>query len=87
MNTLVVGGQVVGKLKGLEDMTELQDTQGIIIGYFTPASVGIPRPPSSRRPRPPRASSAKEVFEHLLKTTNDENRRKELREMIARMEE
>src|SRR5437879_6237142 len=94
MTTLTVGKEVETILRQTQDLAEIRDGQGQIIGFFAPVSLEhaaryaqaatmIDRAEIQRRRAiPGKSYTTKEVFEHLLSMTTDEKMRQDLQRKI-----
>lgn len=83
MTPVTVDPEFASWLSKVKGTAELRDPQGKVLGHFAPASEGATGQTSlPKKAGPNRTYSLREVYEHLLSITPDEDRKSILREKI-----
>lgn len=99
MTRLIANDALLAFLNQTEDLAEIRDASGKVIGYYAPAAAGHaarraglaaqidPEEIRRRKAEPGQRLSTVEVFEHLLSITQDEGMRRYLGEQLESLRE
>jgi hypothetical protein len=77
MTSLIVTQDMLTLLKQVRETVEIRDSQGVVIGHFAPTSTE-PMLNEGRLPKksePGKTYTLKEVYQHLLAVSPDEERK------------
>jgi hypothetical protein len=90
---------MLAQLSQVKGLTEIRDASGKVIGYFTPATLGLSHPKPGAPPQldpaeierrkqsQEKGRTTREVFEHLLAVTKHEQARACLQKKIESLKE
>src|SRR6266403_384559 len=86
MTTLIASQEMLALLKQARETVEIRDPDGAVIGHFAPFSqVRVGSVSLSKGPKSGKSFTLKEVYQHLLAISPDDERKNILRTRLDEM--